>query len=502
MTELKGDHRDGDNTFGRWHMSADGRGANGPPTRANLMLRLRRALLKPLCDGSWSQIEDTHRNVGLPWRADLEPGWGKSKYVEKALAAVADDELLSIADRVLESLPCDASLNVAHALDWVRADGVARLSEVTRLSLASALDGHRLAAWATPTEVLARFAVSETGQRFTYADDDSVIRIEPDFASFFAGEPGEGKGAHSNHLEVLDAFGFRGWPDRRLFELLEYLVHPTVRQGDEQAALVELLNSVLRQDRFELVAAGDMSGRPLFAVKPVQRGVLGKPKNLIFASTGPKPEIGFSDAVNNDIVLLTNTEHCLVYDEPLSTDGLLWTQLVSWWAKRDGSQPAEIATRKKLGERLLSSLASEPERLFFSAYFGVFKARLGEDLPALVPQVYLHYDPVSLRQLRARGDGRRFDVQRMDFLMLLPLGVRVVLEIDGQQHHSTGRELSARPSPEEYARTVRSDRQLRLAGYEVYRFGGFELRDETAGAAIVDEFFSSLFLRHNVRRKK
>jgi len=97
---------------------------------------------------------------------------------------------------------------------------------------------------------------------------------------------------------------------------------------------------------------------------------------------------------------------------------------------------------------------------------------------------------------RARGDGRRFDVQRMDFLLLLPHSVRVVIEVDGQQHYSTNAGIDARPSPEEYARTARGDRHLRLAGYEVYRFGGYELRDDAMWHAAVDDFFTRLFRRH------
>ncbi len=479
-------------------MSGSGSIPSGTAAMTSLIDRLRQSLLGPLSDGTWSMIEDNHGMVGLPWRPDFEPGSGKPRYVKKALLAVSDDDLIAIAGRVLETMPRDVTLDVADALEWLQCNGVALVSEVTRLSLASALDGHRLAPERSPADVLKQFASSTTADRFRYAQDGSVISVELYVASLFAGANSRETITRSNHLAVLDAFGFRSWSDRRIFELLEYLVHPTVRQGDAQEAFVQLLNAVLRQDRFELVVTGDMSGRPLFAVRPIIAGALGKPKNLIFASTGPKPEIGFVDAVNNDITLLTNAEHCLVYDEPLGLDGLRWTQLVSWWAKRSGLLASDSAARKQLGERLLSSLASEPERLFFSAYFTIFKARLGEGLPALVPQVYLHYDPVSLRQLRARGDGRRFDVQRMDFLMLLPLGVRVVLELDGQQHYSTGTELGARPSPEEYARTVRADRQLRLAGYEVYRFGGYELRDDVATTALVDGFFTRLFVRHKV----
>jgi very-short-patch-repair endonuclease len=134
----------------------------------------------------------------------------------------------------------------------------------------------------------------------------------------------------------------------------------------------------------------------------------------------------------------------------------------------------------------------------FNAYFRVFLPRFVEVLPALVPQVYLHYDPLTLRQLRARGDERRFDVQRMDFLLLLPHGVRIVIEIDGQHHYSTDSGPLAKPSAEEYARTVRGDRRLRLSGYEVYRFGGHELTNDKACVSVVDEFFTRLFQRHKL----
>jgi very-short-patch-repair endonuclease len=235
----------------------------------------------------------------------------------------------------------------------------------------------------------------------------------------------------------------------------------------------------------------------VFTVRPITDGVAGRPKNLIFASTGPKPELAFADAVNNDIVILKHADHCLVYDEPIGESGLRWHQLVEWWSAREGLDPKEASTRNLFGERLVKSLASEPERRLFKAYFKIFRPLLGDALPALVPQVYLHYDPLTLRELRERGDARRFDVQRMDFLLLLPHGVRVIVEIDGQQHYSTGPEPSAKPSPEEYARTARSDRHLRLAGYEVYRFGGYELRDESTCVSVIEEFFTRLLGRHD-----
>jgi very-short-patch-repair endonuclease len=84
----------------------------------------------------------------------------------------------------------------------------------------------------------------------------------------------------------------------------------------------------------------------------------------------------------------------------------------------------------------------------------------------------------------------------MDFLMLLPEGVRVVLEVDGKQHYSEAD--GTKPSPKTYAETVRGDRWLRLAGYEVYRFGGYELMDPVRCEPTLTDFFERLFRRHRV----
>lgn len=467
-------------------------------TQRRLVQQLRVALVPLLTEGSWNHIEDTHRKVGLAWRPELQPGWGKPKYVDRVLNDLPDHEVIAVGRNAVERLPPHHRLAVEDALLWIDAQGVARVTEITRLAFAKALDGRRLHPSESPSDVLGRFASTNAGNRFDYTEDCTIVEVEADLLAFFTGSSKPPTLVRSSHLALLDIYGFRGWPDARLFRFIEFLVHPTVRQGHDQASFVEVLNTVLAADRFELAAADQLSGHQVFKVRPIVGGVAGRPKNLIFASTGPKPELGFADAVNNDIVILKHAEHCLVYDEPIGHDGLTWMKLVAWWASRERLDPREASTRHQLGERLAKSLASPPEQRLFKAYFKVLRPRFADVLPALVPQVYLHYDPMTLRELRERGDARRFDVQRMDFLLLLPHGVRVIVEIDGQQHYSTGTDVSAKPSPEEYARTVRSDRHLRLAGYEVYRFGGYEFRDENACAGVVEEFFIRLFRRHNL----
>lgn len=57
----------------------------------------------------------------------------------------------------------------------------------------------------------------------------------------------------------------------------------------------------------------------------------------------------------------------------------------------------------------------------------------GENLPALLPQVYLYYDP---KTKATRGKNIVFEHQRMDFMMIISCTYRIVIEIDGIQHYS------------------------------------------------------------------
>jgi very-short-patch-repair endonuclease len=83
----------------------------------------------------------------------------------------------------------------------------------------------------------------------------------------------------------------------------------------------------------------------------------------------------------------------------------------------------------------------------------------------------------------------------MDFLLLLPGRQRIVLEVDGKHHFSE----NERPSLKVYSEMASADRELRLSGYEIYRFGANELVGERAESRIVD-FFDKLFLLHHVKR--
>jgi very-short-patch-repair endonuclease len=291
--------------------------------------------------------------------------------------------------------------------------------------------------------------------------------------------------------QLWDYLGAFSCSTTRLIRLLEAVVHPLARRGKEQEELCRKLNEALSRDGYRLEIADYESGFPIFRAISLRTGVSGRPKNLIFASRGPKPQIGFSDAINNDIVILSNSESCLVYDRAIPSAGLLWDEIAEWWRAEHCSVgvTAEDA-RKSLGARLRESLGSDAERNLFASYFRIYRDVLGARLPALIPQVYLHYDPTVLKQLAHRSSIPR---QRMDFLLLLDQRARVVIEVDGKHHFSK----EDKPSLPAYSEMVREDRKLRLLGYEVYRFGANELVGPDA-SSVVSAFFNALFRNHHV----
>ncbi|MFF4234213.1 hypothetical protein [Streptomyces sp. NPDC001820] len=194
----------------------------------------------------------------------------------------------------------------------------------------------------------------------------------------------------------------------------------------------------------------------------------GQFRNLIFAADGPKPRIVMPDSVGNTIRIVENERFCLVYDEPLKESGLSWADLLAWWQRHHPEQASEpTRARKALHDRLRRSLGDNgAEQLVFDSY-----VRLGFDLPALIPQVYLHYDPYTARELNGRDTLAR---QRMDFLLLMNNRARAVIEVDGRQHYAGP---DGKADTAAYAAMMAEDRELTLQGYEVYRIGGHDLQD-------------------------
>ncbi|WP_217359997.1 hypothetical protein [Anabaena sp. UHCC 0253] len=296
-----------------------------------------------------------------------------------------------------------------------------------------------------------------------------------------------------DYIRLFNYLGLKNEPDDIFFKFLEQVTHPVVQEPQIQRFFVDLINNHLFKDGFRLESKEQMLGLPIYQVVKISSGVSGNIKQLIFASNGEKPELVLEDAINNHIRIVKNEDKCLVYDQIIPSTGLLWKDLVSWWAKKVNHETITKETEDSLYERLSLSLSpsSPPEKLLFETYYETFGNMYGDNLPALIPQVYLHYDPYTLKEL----PNKRIARQRMDFLILFSTQERVVIEVDGKQHYAND-EIA---STQKYSEMVAEDRKLKLAGYEIYRFGGYELRGEL-GKNLVIDFFNKIFEKYNIQK--
>lgn len=278
--------------------------------------------------------------------------------------------------------------------------------------------------------------------------------------------------------------------DRRFALFLEGLASADVcLDEDVQRRFVECVNVELHKDNVELRETKSLGGYPVFRLVKTGGHVRGKPKNLIFAST-EKPDLRFGDALDNDVEVLTHIDKVLVYDREIGAQGLLWSDLQRWWKgvkNISDDEEAKATLFRRLRECLPTS--SPPQRQLFEAFYRGF-GKAVPSLPALLPEIWLHWDP---ELARSRGKDALLR-SRMDFLLLLPHGVRVVIEVDGKQHYS---DENGRADSGLYGKMVSADRDLKLAGYEVFRFSGAELKNGSDDA-VVETFFRKLFEKYGV----
>lgn len=306
------------------------------------------------------------------------------------------------------------------------------------------------------------------------------------------------------HMEMnddwdLDYFfntrlGLMDVPDDDFVYFLEQYVSPTIsrrrRNEDEeweiipQEEIVETINKYLEHDGYQLVEIDRIAEKIRFKAESIRVGVKGSVKNIIFAAKY-KPEIVFDDALNNDIRITQNEEHCLIYDRDVPRNGIHWEELVDWYAENNSIVDDKENT---FCRRLVEAMDSEPEKIFLRAYYRFIHDK-DINPAALIPQVYLYYDPLTLKQ---RGY-KLFEHQKMDFLMIFSHRDRVVIEIDGKQHYADGD--IAKPSL--YADMVKAQREMTLYGYDVYRFGGAEFCGEQNNVITsLQPFFERLFSKY------
>jgi hypothetical protein len=425
-------------------------------------------------------------SLGLP--PGNEDAETKAQYVRSRLDALSRERrsLAAVAERFAERFPVGGGHAKTFAIEellWSSSPRV-RINKRARRELGSALaalpiclDGARflqlLSELFLVEEGVDLFAPYSAGRSMSLrARIERHVLRNPDDWNF------------ETLFEELGAFDVS---DQRFGRLLELLASADVRPDEHaQRAFVAVVNANLKPIAIELREVDENDGYPVFLLCGAA-GVGGKPKTLIFA-TPSKPDIRFTDAVNIEIEIVPGTGlPPLEFDDAIPVDGLRWRHLQAWWSERFGVafDEAKVPLYRRL-ERSIPE-TSPPQAFLFRSFFALFKAKV-HDLPALLPEVWLHWDPKTVRE-RGRDALLNF---RMDFLMLFSHGTRVVIEVDGKTHYA---DSAGRADASRYAALSAGDRDLRLSGYEVYRFGACELEGD-AGVDLLRDFFSRLFTRH------
>lgn len=415
-----------------------------------------------------------------------EPGGSKRERMYASFDAAPEAALPEVARLFLVRFPPAASVrNKMQELLWADSPGPS-IQKRFRRDLAKALDVDDLYSDASKFDVLisSLFEIEDDPFSALVGAQNKSLRAKIDRHVYR--NPGDWTPEH-----LFEELGVFDCSDQRFGLLLEGMASSDVRPDEaEQRRFVALVNQSLRACSVELRETGNEGGYPVFTLASLGTASAGRPKNLIFASDR-KPDLRFRDALNNDIEVVTNAERVLIYDRPIGVDGLRWRDLQNWWAEQQGLSDDKKA-KETLYVRLLGCLpvTSPPQKFFFKTFFETFREAV-PDLPALLPEVWLHWDPKTVVE-RGVDALARF---RMDFLLLLPHGVRIVVEIDGKQHYA---ESDGQASPTKYAEMVAADRDLRLGEYNVYRFGAAELDGGEKARSAVKDFFERLFRKHGV----
>ncbi|MFF5019554.1 hypothetical protein [Streptomyces sp. NPDC001165] len=447
--------------------------------------------LRSLIDGVLVDLYQRHRHQDLPalcerLRLPAPPSQDshtKHERLTASLQGCPDDRLAHVAEAILDSEPRPAwERNQLQDVLWSGRPYV-EIPGRTRRDLAKEFDLSDHVGY--PDRFLTLLArlwdlgddtLSDWGASTRSLRDEihrHVIRFRDDWSTEYL-------------FEQLGAFEA---PHPRFGYFLEGLASPAALPDEQaQRRFVELANHHLQTVGAQLRQEGETDGYPLFQLVQPGRGTAGRPRNLIFA-TLEKPDIRFTSALDNDIEVAERADQVLVYDRPVGKDGLLWRDLLSWWQEAHNITDPEKANRS-LYSRMQASLPreSEGQKNLFWLYHHMYKKCLS-DVPALLPEIWVHWDPKTVRERGVRA----LQNLRMDFLMLLPGNRRVVLEVDGMQHYT--RNGGAEPDSAKYAATMAGDRDLKLRGYEVFRFGHDELRDRERARPVLTDFFRVLLDR-------
>jgi AbiJ N-terminal domain 3 len=182
-------------------------------------------------------------HYGLEPRKETEAFADKMQYVLRRLQKLSDQEVLQVANLILADVTDDPLQSAVEQIS-----GKQLVSDITRRRMAKALDGFSLTGTADPPH---DFRMKHWPE--IWMDAPKVFAIAS--KKYIISE------------EILKFLGFFDCSQIKMFGLIEDLVNPSYREEDEQKAIVEKLDPLLRLDGFTLAESGRVSGCPIYRIQ-------------------------------------------------------------------------------------------------------------------------------------------------------------------------------------------------------------------------------------------
>jgi hypothetical protein len=222
-------------------------------------------------------------------RYGLEPGTGdeafssKRRYVIKRLEKLSDEKVLHVAKSVLADIDHDPLRSAVERLG----ERKQVVSDITRRRLAEALNKFSLSGKTALLEFLGKHwpqihrTPSAIAFEGTVSDElyQHVVRNDD----------------YTNE-DILKAVGFFTCSQFRMFSFIEDIVNPIHRDEDQQAAIVEVLDPLLRRDGFTLAKSGRVSGYPVYRAQETAPSGSHPSDEIISAVLASFDETGVRDA--------------------------------------------------------------------------------------------------------------------------------------------------------------------------------------------------------------
>lgn len=124
--------------------------------------------------------------------------------------------------------------------------------------------------------------------------------------------------------------------DARFVRFIEALASSSVRPDEAaQRAFMDAVDEVLKPYGVHFIVTIGADAYLEGQLTYLGGNAKASPKNLIFASKA-KPDLRFSNALDNDIEVVSNADKVLMYDRAIGPAGLLWRDLQSWFEHTRG----------------------------------------------------------------------------------------------------------------------------------------------------------------------